>query len=232
MPAAAVASRTPAIAGMSGTVVGARGETVVDMVDLQELCCRAGGGSSLAPESRATLPAQARTRDMSTTKNYCFGAGAGAAGAAPGAAAAGGGSAGRSRRSILAVSRSMRDEFGLRLARDIGLDLILDLVEFRHRARALVLDLDDVPAELRLHRIGDLARIHLERDLGEFRHHLALDEIAEVAAVGGARILRLLLRQLGEIGAALELLRRSPWPRPRSRPGCGGRAPLPRRSST
>src|SRR5690606_19025461 len=31
MPASAVAMRTPAIAGMSGTSVGARGETVVDM---------------------------------------------------------------------------------------------------------------------------------------------------------------------------------------------------------
>ena len=74
----------------------------------------------------------------------------------------------------------------------------------RRLLRALVLDLDDVPAELRLHRIGDLARVHLEGDVGEFRHHLALGEIAEIAAVALPRIFVLLLGERGEIGAPLE----------------------------
>src|SRR6202049_2654361 len=54
------------------------------------------------------------------------------------------------------------DIIGLRLARHIGLDLGLDLVEIRRLAVALFLDLDDVPAELRFHRIGDLARLERE----------------------------------------------------------------------
>ena len=62
-----------------------------------------------------------------------------------------------------------------------------------------------MPAELRLHRIGDLARLEREGDGREFRHHLVLGEEAEVAAVGGARILGLLLGELGEIGALVEL---------------------------
>ena len=63
-----------------------------------------------------------------------------------------------------------------------------------------------MPAELRLHRIGELTLEHLERDLGEFRHHLALGKKAEVAAVGPTGILRFLLGKRGEVGAALELL--------------------------
>ena len=37
-------------------------------------------------------------------------------------------------------------------------DGVLHLIEGRQRTRPLLLDLDDVPAELRLNRIGDLAR--------------------------------------------------------------------------
>ncbi len=88
--------------------------------------------------------------------------------------------------------------FVAQTARQLGANVLfnlrLHLVEFRRLALALVLDLDDVPAELALHRIGNLARLDLERDLREFRHHLFLGEVAKVAAVRSARILRLLLR--------------------------------------
>ena len=56
-----------------------------------------------------------------------------------------------------------------------------------------------------LDRIGQRALVELERHFGEFRHHLVLGEVAEIAAVGRARVLRLRLGQLGEIRALLEL---------------------------
>ncbi len=74
-------------------------------------------------------------------------------------------------------------QLGLRPVGDIILDLAFDLVEFRGRLDALVLDFDDVPAELRFHRIGDLPLVELESDFGEFRHHLVLGEITEIAAL-------------------------------------------------
>ncbi len=63
-----------------------------------------------------------------------------------------------------------------------------------------------MPAELRLHRLGDLARLERKRGGREFRHHLVLGEEAEIAAIGGAGVLGLLLGQLSEIGALLQLL--------------------------
>ena len=117
-----------------------------------------------------------------------------------------GSAAGLSSRSILAASRSLVTNSACALRVHEGLDLVLDLLELRRRLGALVLDLDDVPAELRLHRIGELALVELEGHLGEFRHHLVLGEIAEVAALRrGARVLRLLLGELGEVAALLEL---------------------------
>src|SRR5260370_28403626 len=56
----------------------------------------------------------------------------------------------------LGALAQLRHVVGLRLARHIGLDLALDLVKIRRLALSLFLDLDDVPAELRLHAIGDL----------------------------------------------------------------------------
>ena len=123
-----------------------------------------------------------------------------------GSLAAGAASLFCSMRSILADSRSLLDEVGLRLARHIGFNLRLHLLEVRRLALALVLDLDDMPAELALHRIGNLACLEFERDLRELRHHLLLGEVAKVAAIRGARILRLLLGEFGEIAALLQLL--------------------------
>src|SRR6188768_3405409 len=86
----------------------------------------------------------------------------------------------------LAFGSQLGDERPLLAAHHEVLQLILHLVELRRLAIALVLDLDHVPAELGFHRIGELALIELERDLGEFRHHLVLGEISKIAAVSRA----------------------------------------------
>src|SRR5262249_36782994 len=65
----------------------------------------------------------------------------------------------------LGALAQLGDEVRLHLARQIGLDLVLHLLEFRRLPGTLVLELDDVPAELRLHRIGKLSWIHLEGDV-------------------------------------------------------------------
>ena len=62
-------------------------------------------------------------------------------------------------------------------------------------------------AELRLHRPLDLALLHAEGRIGEGRHVRLAIRPAEIAALlGGARILRELLRELGEILTALGAL--------------------------
>ena len=63
-----------------------------------------------------------------------------------------------------------------------------------------------MPSELGLHRVGNLALLQLEDDLFELRNHLTVAEVAEIAAVVlRARILRVFLRELGEIRAFVEL---------------------------
>src|SRR5215216_7477487 len=49
----------------------------------------------------------------------------------------------------LGVGAQLGDHFGLAPARQVTLDLVLDLVILGHRAVSPILDLDDVPAELR-----------------------------------------------------------------------------------
>src|ERR1700761_8878928 len=106
MPAAAVASFTPAISGMAGTSVGASGETVVDM----EGALSRGGLKTWMPG----LLARACTPEYSTlgAKSIYFFAGgaillsaglAGSAGLVSDLAV----SSGLSMRSILAASRSL-----------------------------------------------------------------------------------------------------------------------------
>ena len=89
---------------------------------------------------------------------------------------------------MVAYLRRLADHLGLRLMGDEIFHLRLDLVEARRRLGALILHFDDVPAELRMHRIGNLALVELERRRGEFRHHLVLGEIAEIAAVRRAGV--------------------------------------------
>ena len=97
----------------------------------------------------------------------------------------------------------LSDRVALRLLGDIARRLVLDLLEGREALGARALDLDDVPAELRLDRIGNLAFLQLEGGFGEFRHHAVLGEPAEIAAVAG-RILGEFGRDLGEVLAALD----------------------------
>src|SRR5262245_26756948 len=52
-----------------------------------------------------------------------------------------------------------------------------------HLALAFVLDLDEMPAELRLYWLGNVALIELEGGLFELRHHLAAAEISERSAL-------------------------------------------------
>ena len=59
----------------------------------------------------------------------------------------------------LGLLAQLADQFGLPAAHQEGLDLGADLVELRHRPVAPVLELDDVPAELRAHRIRHLPRV-------------------------------------------------------------------------
>ena len=67
--------------------------------------------------------------------------------------------------------------------------------------------IDDMPAELALHGlIGRLTRQKLRKRIRERLHHPVEREPAEVAAVLGAIILRLLARQLREIRAAFQVL--------------------------
>src|ERR1700690_3459927 len=74
------------------------------------------------------------------------------------------------------------DEVLVRLLHQHGLDAILHRIEGRRLALALVLDLDDVPAELALHRIGNLALVELEGGFAEFGNDLVLGDEAEIAA--------------------------------------------------
>ncbi|MCX7297615.1 MAG: hypothetical protein NTU64_12235, partial [Hyphomicrobiales bacterium] len=73
-PASAVASFTPAISGMSGTLVGARGETAEDMC---EPCHHRAGAKRRDPvisidEARTCLPKRDGTRNsgMPELRNY------------------------------------------------------------------------------------------------------------------------------------------------------------------
>src|SRR5262249_33798600 len=95
------------------------------------------------------------------------------------------------------------DQLRLSAAGDVILQLSFDLIVSRRRLYALVFDLNDVPAKLRLDRIRNLTLVELERRFGEFRHHLIFGEPAKIAAFGRAWILGFFLGQSGEIRALL-----------------------------
>ena len=93
--------------------------------------------------------------------------------------------------------------FGEALARLRLAQLLFDLCLGRFELRSLrgldVGELDDVEAELRLHRAGDIAHLHPEYRIVEWLDHLAAREEPQVPAFRGrAGILGVLLRQLGE----------------------------------
>src|SRR3954468_18256689 len=184
MPASAVARWTPAITGMFGTCFGARGETEEDIAGaLME-----SGYADARRGGRASQRLRYSSRHRSDSEFLLL----------RGRRHLAVGRLGIRRLGVLCCIRrlvqpldfgfraQLGDVVGLGLAGDILLDLRLDLLEIRRLAAALFLDLDDVPAELRLHGVGDLARLEREGDCREFRHHLLLGEEAEVAAVGRA----------------------------------------------
>ncbi len=110
----------------------------------------------------------------------------------------------------------IRDVDGCRLAqlveqrpvlRNIKLlaDLLCHRLERRLGGRTAVFDLDDVPAELGLHRIGDLTNLHGKHGIAERLHHDAALEIAEIATgLGGIGLDRLGPGQRHEIGTGVE----------------------------
>ena len=73
------------------------------------------------------------------------------------------------------------------------------LVAFGLHLRNLLRHHDQVPAELRLDRIGDLARLQREGNLLKLGHHLPLGELAKIAALLLRWAARLLLRHLSEL---------------------------------
>ena len=110
--------------------------------------------------------------------------------------------------SIFAVF-SISSECALNFLREHDLaELLLDLVERRRRAVARVLQLDHVPAELRLHgRLGVLALLEQRDGIGERLDHAIRREPAEVAAgLRGLLVDRQPLGEPGEVLAGVELL--------------------------
>jgi hypothetical protein len=95
--------------------------------------------------------------------------------------------------------------------RHLGLHKLLadrlgHFLEGRGRGGAAFLDLDDVPAEGGAHRVlADLAGLQGEGGGGEFRHHVATAEEAEVTALARPRAGRTALRDGCEVGAAAHL---------------------------
>src|SRR5712691_8262735 len=190
MPAAAVASRTPAIAGMAETSVGASGETAVDMrlpairakgSALYHLRCDGGRGRVHTTRRRPRgkrgpittglgcwarswpCTRQGASRGMSPGSRpgrrplLLRGRHLGVLGGVRLGVVFRGGLFRLVRALDLGGLAELADIIRLRLARHIGFDLGLHLLEIRRLALAFFLDLDDVPAELRLDRIGHLA---------------------------------------------------------------------------
>src|SRR5882757_3979307 len=190
MPAAAVASRTPSTGGMSGKRAGASGETLAAMGALNPLPSWPG-----TAVLRTAMPGHDGEKVFLVSQRSILLRFGGLLGGFVG---------GLVEALDLGGAAQLGDEVDLRLAHHVAFELGLDLVEFRRLTLALVLDLEDMPAELGLDRVGHLAFIELEGDRGEFGDHLVLGEIAEVAAVLPAgRILRQLLGERREILALL-----------------------------
>src|SRR5450432_722427 len=148
MPAAAVASRTPSMAGTCGVDFGARGETAVAMrwtsvgwTEVRWVARMERSEIRDEPKSRTAVPALRFAscglllRSRSAGRHHGRGYGQW-----------------RRRRMVEALDlgglAQLGNVFGLGAAHQIGVDLLLDRLQLRHRPLPLVLDLDDVPAEL------------------------------------------------------------------------------------
>ncbi|ENN87602.1 hypothetical protein RHSP_63246 [Rhizobium freirei PRF 81] len=107
----------------------------------------------------------------------------------------------------LAVLLGLVQKLKILVAHDELTNLVLDLLERRRRSIALVLDLDDVPAEIGLdRRLGVGADRQGECRVFEFLDHAAMAKVAEIAAIGLVRIRGLFLGKRCEILAAVEFL--------------------------
>src|SRR5215471_5269659 len=107
----------------------------------------------------------------------------------------------------LCIDPQLGDEIHLRLARGELFDLAPNLVKRRRLAHALILDLENMPAELGLDRSRHLALLQSESDLGEFRHHLVAGKVAEVPAILLAgRVFRQRFGERSEILALFDAL--------------------------
>src|SRR5689334_5785390 len=104
-----------------------------------------------------------------------------------------------------------------RLDERLGQFLLLALLEERaeaiahfgerHRVRVLVIGhLDDVIPERRFDHVAHVARLEAEGGLFERRDHFAALEVVQIAAALGAGVLRILLRERGEVLAGLDAL--------------------------
>ncbi len=93
------------------------------------------------------------------------------------------------------------------LLRDLLGDLRLELVQAGQLRLTHVVHADHVPAELALHRgLGELAFFQLDHGLRELGHVAGCGRPVQVTAVGaGARVLGLLLGDVLELGALLEV---------------------------
>src|SRR3954449_7425061 len=223
MPADAEASLTPAIAGMSGKSVGASGETADDMSKFPNITTTNICLGRACPGHPSLFSMEARVEDVDgrdkpghevgryyrverSDSEFLLLGRRHLALRRLGGLSLGRRGSGLVHALDLRGFAQLRYIVGLRLAGHVGLDLAVDLIELGGLAVALFLDLDDVPAELRLDGVGNLAGLQRERDRREFRHHLLLGEEAEIAAVRSAGILGFLLGEFGEIGALLELV--------------------------
>src|SRR6202040_727619 len=78
-------------------------------------------------------------------------------------------------------------------------DLLAGFVKARRSADPMVFGLDDMPAELGLHRrLGILPGGQGKGGVGELLDHVVMAEIAEIAARAGAGVGRMLLGELRE----------------------------------
>src|SRR5208282_631343 len=187
MPQAAAASRTPAIGGRSGKRVGASGER-----------------SGMLSSSRASRRERSAGRPPRRTGGGLFLLWLGAALLL---VSFGLGRAVRVEARDCGLPAQVVDDFRDHVAARLALELVLLLLEGRRGGLAHLLDLDHVPAELGLdRRLRVLTHLEREGGIRELGHHVAALDEAEIAAFGRGGTARALLRELGEIGPALELL--------------------------
>src|SRR3954453_11514545 len=108
---------------------------------------------------------------------------------------------------LLRVVEPLRDLVVLLLLLELLPDRRAHLRKRRRRRRLHAGGrLDDVVAVLGVHRLRDLAGLQAERRLVERRHRLALRHRQLSAVRGRSRVLGVLLRELREVPAALQLL--------------------------